>query len=272
MSFFLLAQAVAAAEGGVRVVKDLPYRSAQEPDALARSRCLLDLYLPAAGPGFPCVVWFHGGGLESGSKAGERAWGESLARAGIALAAVNYRLSPQVRYPAYVEDAAAAVAWVHAHIAEHGGDARSVFVGGHSAGGYLTGMVALDKRWLAALGVDANVLAGAIPVSGQMITHSTVRKERGIPRSTEVVDAAAPLSHVRADAPPMLLITGDRDMEGRSAENRRLHEALVQAGCVRVRFQEFPDRDHGSIKTRMLDADDPARQALLAFIWQHRRP
>lgn len=267
----LLAAVLAAADAEVRIVRNLSYRPATEADEYARSRCKLDLFLPTTTKGFPCVVWFHGGGLETGGKGGEGKWGPSLARAGIALAAVDYRMSPKVTYPVYVQDAAAAVAWVHAHIAEHGGDPRAVFVSGHSAGGYLTGMVTLDKRWLAAAGMDANLLAGALPVSGQMITHSTVRKERGIPRSTEVVDEAAPLTYTRADAPPMLLITGDHDMEKRSDENRRVQEALVKAGCASARFQEFKDRDHGSIKNRMLDADDPARLAFIAFIEQHRR-
>lgn len=266
-----LATCLSVAAADVRIVKDLPYLSADESEAYARSRCTLDLYLPPTGTNFPCVVWFHGGGLESGSKDAERQWGSSLAAAGVALAAVNYRLSPQARYPAYIQDAAAAVAWVHAHIAGYGGDPRSVFVSGHSAGGYLTGVVTADKRWLARAGMDANLLAGAIPVSGQMTTHSTVRKERGIPRSTEVVDEAAPLTHVRADVPPMFLITGDHDMAGRSDENRRMHEAMVRAGCTTSRFQEFKDRDHGSIKNRMLDADDPARMAFIAFIMRHRR-
>jgi len=255
-----------AADPGIRVVTGCAYRPADEPDAYARSRCKLDLYLPANAKDFPCVVWFHGGGLETGSRNGENAWGTSLAKAGIALAAVDYRLSPKVSYPVYLQDAAAAVAWIHAHIAEHGGDPKQVFVSGHSAGGYLTAMITLDKRWLAAAGMDANVLAGAIPVSGQMITHSTVRKERGIPRSTEVVDLAAPLSHARADAPPILFISGGRDMAGRTAENRRMHEALVRAGNSSSRCREFRDRDHGSIKNRMLDLDDPARIAFLAFI------
>ena len=268
---FLVPQ-LRAGEASVSIVKNLSYRPANEADDYARDRCQLDLYLPSATKDFPCVVWFHGGGLQTGSKEGELRWGSSLAKAGIALAAVNYRLSPRIKYPVYIQDAAAAVAWVHSHIAEYGGDPRAVFVSGHSAGGYLTAMVAIDKRWLAAAGMQANLLAGAIPVSGQMITHSTVRKERGIPRSTEVVDNAAPLTHARSDAPSILLITGDHDMAGRSDENRRMHEALTKAGCTTSRFQEFSDRDHGSIKSRMLDADDPARLALIAFIMQHQNP
>jgi acetyl esterase/lipase len=253
-------------EDTVRVLRDLAYRPADTSDAYARTRCTLDLYLPAQGKDFPCVVWFHGGGIETGGKSGERKWGPELARQGIAMATVDYRLSPQATYPSYIEDCAAATAWVLQHIAEHGGDPAQVYVSGHSAGGYLAAMVALDRQWLAAAGADADKLAGAIPISGQMITHSTVRKERGIPRSTEVVDHAAPLTHARADAVPMLLITGDHDMAGRSDENRRLHDALVRLGNQRSRFVEYPDRDHGSIKTRMMEADDPARLAFIAFI------
>lgn len=207
-------------EAGVRFVGDISYRDQTDEDPYARQRCKLDLYLPTEKQKFSCLVWFHGGGLETGSRAGEKPWGRSLALAGVGLAAVDYRLSPQAKFPAYIEDAAAAVAWVRKNIARYGGDPAKIFVGGHSAGGYLTAMVVLDKGRLAAFGEDANALAGAIPVSGQMITHSTVRKERGIPRSTEIVDHAAPLSYARADAPPMLLMTADGDMVGRSEENR----------------------------------------------------
>ncbi|TWT79720.1 Carboxylesterase NlhH [Planctomycetes bacterium CA13] len=268
--FALLATGLDASAEEVRIVRDLPYRLANEPNDYAKSRCKLDLYLPASGTEFPCVVWFHGGGLESGGKDSERQWGSSLAKAGIAMAAVDYRLSPKVQYPVYIQDAAAAVAWVHTHIAQYGGEPRSVFVSGHSAGGYLAAMVAIDKRWLTAAGIDTDLLAGTLPVSGQMITHSTVRKERGIPRSTEIVDEAAPLTHVRPGAPPMLLITGDHDLAERSDENRRMHEALAKTGCDTSRFREFKDRDHGSIKDRMLNQDDPARIAFVAFIMQHR--
>ncbi len=270
-AWLVVASYIWAAEPQVRVVRDVAYRAETEKDEYARGRCKLDLYLPAEKKEFACVVWFHGGALETGSRNGEKTWGTSLARAGVGFAAVDYRLSPQAQFPAYIDDAAAAVAWVQKNIAQYGGDPAKVFVSGHSAGGYLTAMVALDKRFLAAHQADADTLAGAIPVSGQMITHSTVRKERGIPRSTEVVDQAAPLSHARAGAPPMLLITGDHDMAGRSDENRRMHEALVKAGHKSAQFIEFADRDHGTIKTRMLDADDPARKAFLKFIDDHSK-
>ena len=116
--------------------------------------------------------------------------------------AVNYRLYPKILTPVYIEDAAAAVAWVFNHIEEFGGDPDLIFVSGHSAGGYLASMVGMDKKWLQTHEIDANRIAGLIPFSGHTITHFTVRKERGIEGTQPVVDDLAPLYHVRKDAPP----------------------------------------------------------------------
>src|SRR5690606_9940951 len=113
---------------------------------------------------------------------------EKLKNKGIAVVAVNYRLNPKVNCPAYIEDAAAAVAWTFKHIAEFGGDPEKIVVSGHSAGGYLASMVGLDKQWLAKYEIDANRIAMLIPFSGHCITHMTIRKERGIPDTQPVVD------------------------------------------------------------------------------------
>ena len=107
--------------------------------------------------------------------------GRRFAAEGIAVAVVNYRLSPKIGYPAYVDDTAASFAWVYKNIKAHGGDPDSVFISGHSAGGYLAAMAALDPRYLKEYRLGLDAVAGAIPVSGQMITHATVRKERRIP-------------------------------------------------------------------------------------------
>jgi acetyl esterase/lipase len=178
--------------------------------------------------------------------AGNKEIPTALQEQGIAVVAVNYRLHPKVLAPAYVEDAAAAVAWVVGHIAEYGGDPEQVFLSGHSAGGYLVSMVGLDKRWLARHQVDADRLAGLIPFSGHAITHFTVRAERGIPGTRPVVDELAPLYHVRADAPPLLLITGDRELEllGRYEENAYLLRMMKLAGHPDTRLYELDGYSH----------------------------
>lgn len=124
---------------------DLLYRSEVGLDEYQQERCRLDVYVPENQQGFATVVWFHGGGLTGGNKSIP----EGLKHRGIAVVAANYRLSPKVSSPTYIEDAAAAVAWTFQHIEKYGGSKKRVYVSGHSAGGYLTNMVGLDKRRLA---------------------------------------------------------------------------------------------------------------------------
>jgi pimeloyl-ACP methyl ester carboxylesterase len=188
-------------------------------DDYAREKCVLDLYRPVGAEGFGTVVYFHGGGLFKG----EPHMPQEFMNRGWAIAAPTYRLHPKVSHPVYIQDAAAAVAWVVRNIREKGGDPGRVVVGGFSAGAYLALMLALDKQYLAELGVDADAIAGVLPMSGQVVTHQTIRKEQGIePSGTKVtVDRFAPLFHMRPDAPAMCCITGDwaLDILCRAEEN-----------------------------------------------------
>jgi acetyl esterase/lipase len=111
----------------------IPYREGAELTPYMRERCRLDVYRPTNQKDFTTIVWFHGGGLTEG----ERSIPEALMEKGIAIIAPSYRLSPKVKSPAYVEDAAAAVAWTFKNIEKLGGSPKRVFVSGHSAGGYL---------------------------------------------------------------------------------------------------------------------------------------
>lgn len=223
---------------------NLPYYSDAiiKSDTYIKERCVLDIYYPKNSPGFATVIWFHGGGLTGGNKE----LPEQLKNQGIAVISVNYRLGPKVISPKYIEDAAAAVAWVFKNIPAFGGDESLIFVSGHSAGGYLASMVGLDKKWLNTQGIDANKIAGLIPLSGQAITHFLVRKERGISDTQPVIDELAPLYHVRADAPPLLLITGDRELEmlGRYEENAYLMRMMKIAGHQNTKLYELDGFGH----------------------------
>jgi acetyl esterase/lipase len=240
-----------------RTIANLPYREPDSRDPLVRERCQLDIHYPVGPARFPTVVWFHGGGLTAGRKELPSA----LLEQGIGVVGVGYRLSPGVQSPVWIEDAAAAVAWVFRHIAEYGGDPSRIVVSGHSAGGYLAAMVGLDKRWLAPYDIHPDRLAGIAPLSPQAITHFTVRKERGIPDTRPIVDDLAPLYHVRKDAPPILLVTGDREKEllGRYEENAYFWRMLKVAGHPDVTLTEIPGTDHGSMAR-------PAMPMLLAFV------
>jgi acetyl esterase/lipase len=239
------------------MTRDIPYRTGDELTEYMRERCRLDLYYPRDKEGFSTVVWFHGGGL----KAGNKSVPGGLREKGIAVVSVNYRLSPHVKAPAYIEDAAAAVAWTFHNIERFGGSAQRIFVSGHSAGGYLTSMIGLDQRWLKVHDIDANEIAGLIPYSGHTITHFTVRAERGIDGKQPVVDDLAPLFHVRKDAPPLLLITGDRDKEllGRYEETAYLWRMMQEVGHDKTELFELEGYDHGGMA-------EPAHPLLIEFI------
>lgn len=236
---------------------DINYYNNNSVDAYINERCRLDLYYPQNRPGFPTIVWFHGGGLRAGKKYVPR----ELMEKGIAVAAVNYRLFPKVKSPEYIKDAAASVAWIFKNIEKFNGDKDLIFVSGHSAGGYLTSMVGMDKRWLAEHDIDADKIAGLIPFSGHTITHFTVREERGIPGEQPIIDEFAPLFHVRKEAPPLILITGGRDVEllGRYEENAYMMRMMKVAGHTKTELYELQGLDHIGMVA-------PAHSILLNFV------
>lgn len=225
-------------------------------DKYIAQQCVLDIYYPKNKTNFATVVWFHGGGLTSGSKQIP----ELLKNNGVCIVSVNYRLHPQVQAPKYIEDAAAAVAWTFRNITKLGGDSNLVFVSGHSAGAYLSLMVGLDKQWLAAANLDANKIAAIISFSGQTITHFTIRKENGLKDTQPVVDKFAPLFHVRSDASPVVLITGDRELEllGRYEENAYLYRMLKLVGHPKIKLYELQGYGH--------DMETPAFPIMLKYI------
>ena len=230
---------------------NLPYydNSIIQSDNYIKERCVLDIYYPTNIKNFATIVWFHGGGLTGGEKEIPEAFKEK----GFAVVGVNYRLSPIVNAPKYIEDAAAAVAWVFKNISNYGGDTSLIFVSGYSAGGYLTDMIGLDKKWLSVYDIDANDIAGLISLSGQAITHFTVREERGIPGTQPIIDELAPLYYVRKDAPPLILITGDRELEllGRYEENAYLMRMMKLNGHQKTKLYELDGYDHGIVDAAM---------------------
>ena len=242
-------------EEGIRYYAD----SVNARDGYLASRCVLDIYYPKNLRQFATIVWFHGGGLTGGTKTIPTA----LMNSGYAVIGVEYRLSPLVKAPAYIEDAAAAIAWVFNNIGRYGGDSNLIFVAGHSAGAYLGMMITLDREYLGKYSIDANKIAALIPFSGQAITHFAIREEEGIQRTQPIVDEYAPLYHVRSDAPPMVLITGDRELEllGRYEENAYLLRMMKLTGNTHTRLYELQGFDHSGM-------EEPAFALLLREVAQ----
>ncbi len=230
--------------------------SVTKSDTYLSEKCVLDIYYPTQIKKFPTVIWFHGGGLSGGDKYIP----ERLTNQGFSIVSVNYRLYPKVEKPKYIEDAAAAVAWVFKNIKNYGGDSNKIFVSGHSAGGYLASMIGIDKKWMKAHEIDANRIAGIIPFSGHAITHFTIRKEKGISGKQPIIDEFAPLYHVREDAPSFLLITGDRELEllGRYEENAYFQRMMKVAGHRDINLYELKGYGH--------DMREPGYPLLIQFI------
>lgn len=235
----------AVEDSDYRLAKDILYHVDTEVSDYAKRRCRLDVYHPANEKNFATVIWFHGGGISKG----ERSIPLPLREQGIAVVTANYRLSPKVQSPTYIEDAAAAVAWTLQNIEKFGGSKDDVYLSGHSAGGYLASMVGMDERWLKAHDLDPGMLAGLVPFSGHTITHFTVRKERGIDGKQAIVDDLAPLYHVRKDVPPMMLITGDRDLEllGRYEETAYFWRMMQVVGHPECELHELKGLNHGDM-------------------------
>jgi len=226
-----------------KTVENIPYRQSQ--DSYIMERCKLDVYFPEDTTGCPIVVWFHGGGLIQGSKSIPN----KLKNSGLIVIAVGYRLAPKVTVADCIDDAAAAVAWVFEKIKNYGGDPQKIFISGHSAGGYLTNMIGLDKKWLFKYNIDADSIAGLIPFSGQAISHFTYRQANGIKATQPIIDEFAPLYYVRPNAPPLVIITGDRELElfGRYEEDAYFYRMMKVVGHKETYLYEIDGYDHGAM-------------------------
>lgn len=229
---------------GYNYVRNISYVSADESDEYRKERCVLDIYYPETDKSFATLVWYHGGGLTGGNKA----LLDGFRRQGFAVVCVNYRLFPKCKCPDYIDDAALALAWTYENIVKYGGCKEQIYVAGHSAGGYLTLMVTLAKEYTAQYGFDADKIAKAYPVSGQTVTHYTIRKERGLPDGIPVIDEYAPMTHAGRGGAPMILISGDRDLEmlARYEENAHLQALLKNFGHESVLY-EMQGFGHGSV-------------------------
>lgn len=196
---------------GLRMSRGVPYATG---DLAVNPRLRLDVYRPAAPPAvpMPVIVFFYGGSWQEGRRQDYLFVAAELARRGWIAVVPDYRVYPETGYPGFLDDGAAAVAFVLRTTTSWGGDPRLVFVAGHSAGAYIAAMLALDPDYLAAVGVDRSRIAGTIGISGPYDFRPIVRRDvRAVFGAAADRDDAQPISHVDGRNRPMLLLTGEAD-------------------------------------------------------------
>lgn len=236
----------------------------------------LDVYRPGKGAGAaPVVVFFYGGAWREGNRGDYLFVGEALAAHGFVAVLADYRLYPEVRFPGFVADGAAAVAWARRHAAEFGGDPRQLFVMGHSAGAHIALMLATDARHLDAVGMTPQDLAGAIGLAGPY-DFLPFKSER----TAEVFDPPAhwpqsqPINFASGREPPLLLLAGEDDDIVSPGNSTRLAARVGELGG-KVEVIRYPGTGHRGIlaalaaplRNRYRVLDDIA-----AFIARQRPP
>lgn len=256
-----------APRDGVSPTRDIAYADAP--------RRMLDVYAPrpTATPA-PVVVFFYGGGWASGSKAMYRFVGAALAARGVLAVIPDYRLYPEVRFPAFMDDAAEAVAWTHANASRFGGDPHRLFLMGHSAGAHIATLLALDAGYLRSVHLSPRRdLCGVVGLAGPYdflpLRDATLEAifgpEAERPRSQ-------PINYVSPQAPPMLLLAGRDDYTVDPGNTLRLAERLRAAGGT-VEDRLYPMIGHRTLIVALSGALSflaPVRQATLRFVAAHR--
>jgi acetyl esterase/lipase len=214
----------------------------------AGDRHQLDIYAPEGERSAPVIVFIYGGGWKDGNKGDYRFVAATLASRGFLTVVPDYRLFRSVRFPAFLRDNAAAVAWTKGNISRYGGDPGRIFLMGHSAGAYNVAMLTLDKQWLGADGLDADRdIAGTIGLAGPydfLPLHDPELEDIFAPAGD--LRLSQPISFARGDAAPMLLAAGTVDQTVLPRNTEHLAEAIRRDGG-QVAERIYPGVDHTKI-------------------------
>lgn len=243
--------------------RDIPYRTDGAAD---KERHRLDVFCPKGVKNFPVVMFVHGGTWKWGDKNLYAGLGEVFTQHGIGFVICNYRLSPQVKHPAHVEDVAKAFAWTCENIGRYGGDTGRLFLCGHSAGGHLVSLLATDTSYLKAEKRTADEIKGVISISGvYQIVHTEKVFHEAFGKDETVCKNASPLTHAAGKHPPFLIAYADRDFEHLDQMAKNMHEALKKSESP-CDLLICKDRTHISIIVNVVEADDLLHKKICAFI------
>jgi acetyl esterase/lipase len=206
-------------------------------------RQTLDVYVPEHPERRPIVIFFYGGTWSAGRKANYAFVGAALAEQGYVTVIPDYRLYPEVRFPAFVEDGARAIAWVQQHAGDFGGDPDRLVIMGHSAGAHIAALLALDPSYLAAAGVRPHSVAALIGLSGPYALVPDTATLHAIFGAPYAQTDWQPVHFARSTAPPTLLLAGADDKVVDPAHTQKLRDALLAQGAE-VETHLYPRRGH----------------------------
>jgi acetyl esterase/lipase len=274
IALLLLASPLLAAEP--KVYRDLPY---VEPK---NERQTLDVYAPAEGRNHPLVVWIHGGGWRRGDKGNLQRKPQAFTDHGYVLVATNYRFVPDVTIKEMTADVAKAIRWAHDHARDYGGDPRSIFVAGHSAGAHLAALVCTDDRYLKAEGLSLAILKGCVPVDVAAFDVPKRIADSGVavPAAFQEVFGKtedshkdlSPATHVaRGKNIPSFLVLHVADRAETKAQSHWFVDKLREAG-VSARVVAAEGKTHGTINSELGAPDDKPTQEVFAFLTESLSP
>jgi acetyl esterase/lipase len=257
--------------------KNLAYVPGTAPDFDAE-RHLLDVYAPskkpAAGAGYPVVLYIHGGSWDSGSKNLYFFIGRRLARQGVVAVLINYRLAPKFQVPQMADDCARALTWTTQHIRDYGGNPARIFVMGHSAGGGLAALLATDDALLARHGLAQNPVRGAIlnDPAGLDMFHFLSSRDPGDGQYLDAFGtdpagwkAVSPIYKVRPGLPPFLIFQGGRTYPSISVSTTRFRQRLRETE-QEPKFLLIPKKKHVAMVTQLFWKHNIIYQELLKLV------
>jgi acetyl esterase/lipase len=247
---------------GVQVHRDITYTDGAPAD---EGKHKLDLYIPSGKTNAPVLVFLHGGNWMTGDRSLYTALGNRLARAGIAVAIPSYRLMPRNPHPAQMEDAAAAFDWVHRHIEQYGGDPKRIYVSGHSSGGHLAALLALDRTYLQRFGLNPDEIRGVISMSGVYDVRYVPGFRVAPDKSNEDKKDASPLYHVHGGAPRFLVSYCQWDYLSLPKQAHDFAAALKKS-FVDTRLLYIPGDNHLTEIINVTKEDGPLVNAILSFV------
>lgn len=234
------------------------------------ARQTLDVYVPSARSSqAQVVVVFYGGSWNSGSKRDYSFLGKALSSRGFVTIIADYRLVPEVRFPTFLEDSAAVVAWARANAARFNGDADQLYLLGHSAGAYNAAMIALDERYLRAAGAAPSDIRGVIGLAGpyDFLPLAVDSTQQAFGQAKDLA-TTQPINFVSRSAPPMMLATGDADTTVKPRNTLSLASRLLEAGA-QVIVRQYPGVGHVGILlalSRPLRSSAPVLDDIDGFI------